>query len=253
MVWLSQNLMLIIFYIFIIYMFSRIFFQIYKNVKNAKEGEAISEIPECTPLIAQYIIKDGVINQKSIKAVFLDLCKNNYIKLVPMINSNDEITDYELIKNRVPDFKDEEYENNLFNEEFKDSDISLSYIYILNKYIFSGKEKNLFSIFIKGLESANLQDDLLLIKIITAEMFNNELFKTENEQDDVIVTEKGEKLSKNIDGLKVFLKKYNLVNGFENEDIKVWGKYLTYAIAYDLEDLVKENLNILYAMDYFKN
>lgn len=252
MEWLAENLMVIIFYVFIIYMFAQIFFQIHKAAKNEKEEKMTKQIPDCTPLIAQYILKDGEITPKVIKAVFLDLCKKNYIKLVPMTNENDDIKDYELIKNGVPNFKEKEYEENLFNEEFEDSDISLSYIYILNKYIFSGKEKNLYSIFSRELDNVNLNEDLLFVKILTAEMFSTNLFKTESENlEEVEVTEKGEEVSKNIEGLKLFLRDYDLIGGFKKDDIETWGKYLTYGVAYELEDLSIENLNILYAMDYF--
>lgn len=252
MEWLQNNLMVIIFYCFIIYMFGKISFQIYRTINKAKEGDMTNELPECTPLIAQYILNDGIINENAIKAVFLQLCKNNFIILNPVINEKDEIVDYELIKNNVPNFKEKDYEDNLFNEGFKDSNINLSYLYILNKYIFFGKEKNLYSLFIKEISNQNFEDDLLFIKIITAEMFNTNLIESKNENhSEIDVTKKGENVSENVSGLKLFLKKYNLISGFESDGINVWGDYLTYGITYGLDDLSIESLNILYAMNYF--
>ena len=133
MEWLQNNLMVIIFYCFIIYMFGKISFQIYRTINKAKEGDMTNELPECTPLIAQYILNDGIINENAIKAVFLQLCKNNFIILNPVINEKDEIVDYELIKNNVPNFKEKDYEILYVTGKFSYEEISKLREYVERK------------------------------------------------------------------------------------------------------------------------
>ncbi len=246
MKWLTENFMIIVLYVFIIYMFLKMIFQIYKTLKKEEEKNITNNIPECEPLLVPCFIDYNSINNSVIKATFIDLCKKGYIELLPIINDNDEIKDYELMKKGVPNFNEKEYEDNLYNEDFKSSDISLSYIYILNKYIFKGKSKILYTDFEKEVKNINLNEDQLYKKITTIELNYLEEKLEGNDSN-----EKERKLVQNINGFRTFLKKYDFIKKSEDEDINIWGKYYTYAIVYNLEDLSIEQINYLIVMDYF--
>ena len=68
MEWLSQNLVLIIFYVFMLLMFARFFYSIYINIKKENGDVPSDELPDCSLILAQYLLKQGELNKNSIKA-----------------------------------------------------------------------------------------------------------------------------------------------------------------------------------------
>ena len=253
MEWLSQNLVLIIFYVFMLLMFARFFYSIYINIKKENGDVPSDELPDCSLILAQYLLKQGELNKNSIKATFISLCKKGYITLIPMTNDKDNIYDFELIKNGIPNFEETEYEDNLFSKDFEDSDIDISDLYIFNNYIFPNKEKNTYSEFIKKLENMNIEEDLLLLKIVAAQTYTKELIVNEDENfENIQMSEKGEELIKKVKGLRLYLKKYDFDSNLDENEINIWGDYLSFAIIYNLEDLSLQFMNTLYVNKYFK-
>ncbi len=47
-------------------------------------------------------------------------------------------------------------------------------------------------------------------------------------------TQKGEEINKKIEGLKVYIKDYSLLNESKKEELKIWEEYLIYSVIFDM-------------------
>ena len=99
----------------------------------------------------------------------------------------------------------------------------------------------------------NIEEDLLLLKIVAAQTYTKELIVNEDENfENIQMSEKGEELIKKVKGLRLYLKKYDFDSNLDENEINIWGDYLSFAIIYNLEDLSLQFMNTLYVNKYFK-
>lgn len=57
-------------------------------------------------------------------------------------------------------------------------------------------------------------------------------------------TQKSEKINKDIEGMKNFLKEFTIIEKRDKEEIEIWNEYLIYAIAFNT-NIVNKYKNII--------